>query len=207
MLYDNNNNNNILNGLKQYPDLYKYSTIRSIVRLTAAVLWYSFWFFVYYKYFILLHKSLFRGDPTSKISVIIIVTIILLFPFLVFKVHKLITDKSYHGIIKQIRKAYKIKPFIVGANYRENYKERECIIFIVEDSSGKIHEYTYFEKNEIDNLVYYKTGSHVIHYKEIKYLYNKDLKKEKMFCIICCNIISDKDAICPRCKHSLIRDI
>lgn len=205
MTYDNNEND-FLNGLKQYPDLYKYSIIRSTVRLTASVLWYVFWFIVFYRYFISSGKSILAGDTRPRVFTFIAITVILMFPFLVFKIYKLITDKSYCGVIKQIKKAYKIKPFIIGANYRENYKERECIVFIVEDSSGKTHEYTYFEKNEIDNIVYFRTGSHVIHYKEIKYLYNKDLKKEKTFCIICCNILSENDDICPRCKHSLIQN-
>ena len=202
--------NDIIDILKKYPDLYRYSRNRSILRAAAAVLWYAFWSGVYCAYFILPAKSLFRGNGTSRILVLIILAVILLFPFLVFKAHKLTADKNYGGVIRQIRRAYKIKPLIPGAPSSGNLKERECLVFFVEDSSGKMHEYTYWEKNEIDNLVYFKTGSRVIHFKEIRYPYNRDLKKEKVFCIVCCNMMSENsetpESLCPRCGHSIIRE-
>lgn len=195
--------------LKKYPDLDRYSRNRSVLRAAASVLWYAFWSGVYYAYFILPGKSLFRGAGTTGILVPLILAVILLFPFLVFKAHRLTVDKNYCGVVRQIRRAYKIKPLIPGASSAGNLKERECLVFFIEDSTGKMHEYTYWEKNEIDNLVYFRTGSRVIHFKEIKYPYNRDLKKEKVFCVICCNMLSENDENpgypCPRCGHSIIR--
>lgn len=192
----------IFNSLKKYPDLYRYSLRRSIMRLTASAIWYAFWTAVLYAHI----PRLFSGGTERVLFTSAFLAVIFLFPFFVFKAHKLITDRSYSGVIKQIRKAYKTKPQILGSTSSSNLKARECIVFIVEDSSGKIHEYTYFEKDEIENTVYFKTGSRVIHYKEIKYLHNKDLKKNKLFCVLCCSLLPSELDICPGCRHTLIRE-
>ncbi|MHB1154604.1 MAG: hypothetical protein ACYCWE_21535 [Eubacteriales bacterium] len=193
------------NRLKQYPDLYKYSIIRSLKRLSVTILWYAFWFFVYYKYFILSNKSLFGKNATSQVLVFIIIIIILLFPFLVFKVHKLLTDKSYDGIIKEIKQEYKVKNMTPGSSYINNMKEHECIIIITEDNNGKSHEFIYWKKDDIDNQAYFKVGAKVTHYKELKYLHNIDRAPGEHLCVVCGQLVFNERDTCARCKHSFIK--
>lgn len=195
----------VFRRLKQYPDLYKYSRIRSIKRIIVTLIWYGFWLFTYYLYFITSGKKLFSGIPTSQVFVFVIILIVIMFPFKVFEVQKIITDRSYDGIIKDIKLEYKIKISTPGAPYISSIKEQECLTIITEDDLGKSHEYIYWEKDEINNQAYFKTGAKVTHYKELKYLHNIEREEGEQLCVICGQLIYDDRYTCARCKHSFIK--
>jgi hypothetical protein len=194
----------VFRRLKQYPDLHKYSRIHSIKRIIITVIWYGFWLFTYYLYFIASGKKLFSGLLTSQFLVSVIILIVIMFPVKVFKVQKIITDRSYDGIIKDIKLEDKIKIIMPGARSSDSMKVQECLTIITEDDLGKSHEYIYWEKDEIDNQAYFKIGARVTHYKEFKYLHNIDREEGEQLCVICGQLIYDDRYTCARCKHSFI---
>lgn len=204
MSYKYKNEKIVYKRLKQYPDLYNYSRFQSAKRITASVIWYGFWFFTYYIYFFSSQKRLIVEKPVSLVLVSISIVVIIM-PFNIFKVHKIITDRSYDGIIKDVKQEYKIKVLVPGGSYLSNLKEQECLSIITEDDLGKLHDYIYWEKDDINNQAYFKKGAKVTHYKEFKYLHNIDREEGEQLCVVCGQfVINDRDT-CARCKHSFIK--
>lgn len=131
-------------------------------------------------------------------------TILLLFPILIGKVHKIWFDNAFTGTVTDVREVNRLvqNPFRgrIGAEYRD-------VIDIIVKTDRGTSEILHFEEHEqIRNSVFYREGDRIVKIRGAFYPLNlTNTRAKECFCPMCAHFTDYHETKCGWCRAKLIQ--